>query len=220
MSAIVTSPVPAALLLSAALLCTSLERVEAQGNWRAGARHHVGWGGASTRAGDIMGFGIAIARDLGSRWTVSALVDRLEYDLETPVHATGIEPRAGDDPVDAFITVNRVGLDATWALREGGRWRPFVGAGIAAYAIDAGEARGNRADGGTFDLEVDTPTTAGVSASIGSEWMLGSRLRFGIAGSYAQTFSRYTVTDRPTGASGEISPLAPIGIISQISLRW
>lgn len=189
----------------------------AQDPWRLDGRYHINWGGPSSRAGDIQGYGLAMSREFGSRWRFGGAIDRLEYDLETPVHAVGIEPRASDLAVDAFTKVARVSIETHYLLRTGTHWRTFVGAGLGIYEISAGEARGNRADGGTFDLEVETPTTVGLSLTVGSEWRIIRNLAGGISLSAAQTMSKYKVTDTVSGARGTISPFAPLGVSAHLA---
>ncbi|MBC7791078.1 MAG: hypothetical protein H7Z74_14120 [Anaerolineae bacterium] len=198
----------------------SAARVVAQSPWRLQLRHHVNWGAPKTRAGDIQGYGIALSRDLANRWWVSGGVDRLEYDLETPIHATVVEPRPGDLPADAFTTVTRARVDAMYNLREGGRWRPAVGVGLGLYDINAAEVSGMRADGGAFALRIETPTTVGASATLQSEWRVLERVEAGFGVTYARTLSRYNVTETETGARGSITPFSPLGVTTQLSIRF
>lgn len=191
----------------------------AQSRWSIAARHHLNWGGPRTRAGDIQGYGIAAWYDTGRRWRLSAGIDHLEYDLETPIHATTVQSAPGDKPVDSFTKVFRARVDGAWLLTRRARWTPYLSAGVAAYSIDAADVKGNTADGETFSLDIDTPTTVGISAALGIDWALHNRVGAGFALSYAQSAARYRVTDNQSGARGTIAPLAILGLTTQISFR-
>ena len=163
---------------------------------------------------------MALSRDVANRWRVSGGVNRLEYDLETPIHATNVKTRSGDLPADAFTTVTRARVDAAYSLREAGRWRPSIGGGLGVYDINAGDVSGNRADGGVFALRIETPTTVGFSATLQSDWQILERLEAGFGVAYARTVSRYKVTELETDARGTIAPLAPLGLTTQVSFRF
>jgi opacity protein-like surface antigen len=192
--------------------------------WAAGARHHVAWGGPSTRAGDIQGYGVSLRRSLGaaarSPWELELSVDRLEYDLETPVHAVGVEPRATDLPVDAYTTITRGMVEVVRRFHTDARIVPFVSAGGGVWAIDVPDVSGNVEGGGTFRLRIESPTTVGLTAGAGGEWRIIERLVLRMALSFAQTTTRYRVTDVESGAVGRISPHASLGLGTQLALRW
>ena len=217
------SPSIAIHLALALLLLTPPAPLHAQ-QWGVAARQHINWGGPKSRAGDIQGYGVSLRRALGTApqtpWEIALILDHLEYDLETPVHATGVEPRAGDEPVDQFTTVWRGQVELVRRLRMGHRWTPFLTAGAGIYAIDVPDVTGNTAAGGTFELRTESPTTAGLSVGVGSEWRLWRNISFALGFSYAQTFTKYEVTEVRSGATGTISPFAPLGVGSQLIVRW
>lgn len=188
----------------------------ATASWDAGVDYFIGWGAPHTRAGDIQGYGVFGRWAYSPRWTQTVTIGRLEYDLETPIDAVGLEPDPDDEPADAFTTVNRLQTGLEYRFDTGGRWRPYAGLGLGYYLISADHANGNTNDGGTFRLNVETPDTAGISAAVGSDWVLGEHLRAALELSFAQTFRKYEVRDSVSGRQGTIDPFAPLGITVRI----
>ena len=210
------------VLPALAALALTASPLEGQ-RWAASLRYYLNWGGPGSRAGDIPGYGAAVSRSLGgslgAQWNLGVSVDRFEYDLETPVHATGVETAVGDE-VDAFTLVTRAQVELARRFRLGSRWTPFLSAGLGVYVIDVPEISGNAANGGTYVLRTESPTTAGVAVAAGSEWRLFGPASFALTLSYAQTFSDYTVTEVGSGARGTISPFSPLGLGAQLVFRW
>ena len=94
-----------------------------------------------------------------------------------------------DDPTgDATVDVGRVSassLAATaegrWSPRRGRhRWRPYVGVGVGAYALNAE----GRAVSGTFVEKALDNIAAGVAASVGAEVLLVPNLSLGMQARY------------------------------------
>ena len=209
--------------LACAVLCAPLSTLDAQ-RWGVGGAYHLNWGGPGSRAGDVPGYGLTLRRQLGamatSPWEAALSVDRFEYDLETPIHATSVDPPAGDPPVDAFTTVLRTQVDVVRRYRMGRRWTPYLSAGAGLYLIDVPDITGNTSTGGTFVLRTESPTTGGISAGAGSEWRIVGGLTFTLAAAWSQTFTKYEVTELRTGERGTISPFAPLGLTTRIDYRW
>ena len=196
------------------------EEAAPDSRWQAGLVQILNWGGPDTRAGDILGLGLFATYRWNDRWSQTFGVDRLEYDLETPVLALSLGELSGDEAADSFITVLRLQSELEHHFRRGGRWDPYAAFGLGYYTLDAGEVRGRGRSGAPYLLEIDTPNTVGATVRLGSDWALGRRVRLGASLSYSQTFQDYTVTDRITGEKGEIKAFAPLGIATRIGFRF
>lgn len=190
-------------------------------SWSIAPRYLLNWGGPGTYAGDINGWGLALARrmDAASRWEVRLTWDHLEYDLEVPLFATDLEP--GDpEPVDGFGRVERAQVDVARYFRTDAVWQPFVHAGAGIYSIDMTEIDGVTDSGDPYHLVTETPTTGGVTIGVGSDVRASTRLALSLGFSYSQTFSEYTVTDTESGETGTIAPFAPLGLAASVGWRF
>lgn len=184
--------------------------------WEAGVDYFIGWGAPHTRAGDIQGYGVLGRVRYSQRWAQTLAIERMEYDLETPIDAVGLEPDPDEEPADAFTTVNRLQSELEYRFGARGRWQPHAALGLGYYLMSADDASGTRDDGSPFRLRVATPDTAGVSAALGSDWSLGEHAGVDVELSFAQTFRKYEVRDSVSGRRGSIDPFAPLGITVRV----
>lgn len=198
----------AALVFAA--LAIAATTASAQGNGEAGARYYQHWAQDGTLVGDMQGYGAFAMFPLRTDWSLGVSVDRLYYDMETPVDVTGIRS-ADAKPVDAFINVYRFRADARRHFRQGRRWEPYVEAGLGVYMANSDEPAGITADGGVYRLTVDTPATAALNLSAGGNIRVAGPVKINLALSYGRAFRQYRVTDVVSGRSGPVRPLSPLG---------
>jgi Outer membrane protein beta-barrel domain len=184
-----------------------------------GGRYYQHWAGKHTLVGDMQGHGGYVGVRLSRRWSLQAGFDQLHYDLEVPILVTGIRPN-DPKPVDTFVEVRRVRADVVAHLGRGGKWDPYLSAGIAHHTTESTEADGVTAEGGPYHVHVATPRTVGVNVAAGANLSLGRGLSGGLGFAYGQTLEGYTVTDRVSGRQGDVRALSPLGITAQFAIRF
>jgi hypothetical protein len=176
----------------------------------AGVRYYQHWAGDGTRVGDMQGWGGFVFFPIGSDWAIGGGFDRLYYDMETPIDAIGI-PSADPEPVDSFTNVYRIRADARRYFRRSRGVEPYLEAGFAVFIGNADDAQGVTAEGGTYQLTVDTPATPAWNFSAGLNIRVVEHFLINVAVSYGRAFREYHVTDTVSGRSGDIAPLSPLG---------
>lgn len=184
-----------------------------------GGRYYQHWAGKHTLVGDMQGHGAFVSVRVHRRWSLQAGVDHLAYDLEVPILVTGVRP---DDPkpVDTFVEVQRIRADVVARPGRGGRWSPYLSAGIAHHHTESTEADGVTAAGGPYHVHVATPSTVGVNFGAGVDMALGRHFAGGLGVAYGQTLDGYTVTDRVSGRQGSVRALSPLGLTAQFAIRF
>ncbi len=171
----------------------------------AGARYYQHWAGEGTLVGDMQGYGGFVLFPVGEDWAVGGGVDRLYYDMETPIDVTGI--RSADPvAVDAFIDYIRLRADGRRYLRRGKRWEPYGELGFHLYVADSDSPSGLVAGGGTYRLAIDTPTTGAINVSFGSNVRVAPHVMFNVALSVRSCVSR---VDCDRQRVGTIRPREP-----------
>lgn len=207
--------------LVATLILSSSQAIAAdEPRWEAGVVGLLNWGAPDTRAGDILGAGLFATYRWSDRWSQSFGAEHLEYDLETPVLALDLGEFPGDEAVDSKVTGVRLQTELEYHWRRGRRFDPYAAFGVGYYALDSTAASGRGASGAPYELEIDTPSTVGVTLRLGGDWSLGQRVRLGASLSYSQTFQDYEVTDRLSGQRGTINAFAPLGIATRLGFRF
>ncbi len=184
--------------------------VHAQNNGEVDVRYYQHWAQDGTLVGDMQGYGAAVLLPWRSGWLIGGGIDRLYYDMETPVDVTGIRS-ADAKPVDAFINVYRVRVDARRIFRAGRRWEPYLEGGLGVFIANSDEPSGVTAAGGVYRLSISTPATPAFNLSAGGNLRLWGPIKINLALSYGRAFRQYRVTDTVSGRSGGIRPLSPLG---------
>ena len=76
----------------------------------------------------------------------------------------------------------------------------YLGAGLKYYMVDADDEKSTE-----YDLKIDTPGAFGLAAKIGTHWHFNKNWALTIDGEVGQVYNNYSVKDRKTGISDDLT---------------
>lgn len=188
--------------LIALLILVSLPASAEEGRFDLGVRFNVLVGNGDP-TNDVVGPGLFGHYNFNERWSLGFALDFVdEFDIERSPGFLGIETDPAIGVIDSKASSNGVKL---WIERNyrrpGKRFELFWGVGLGVDSIDAKNARGATADGGTFDISIDTGTEPIALGTVGLRLRVGQRNALEIALTADQHFADWTVTDNVSGAT-------------------
>jgi hypothetical protein len=153
---------------------------------------------------DMPSYGLAGRYQINEKWTIGAALHTSDWDFEHPARLLGIVQSTTVDAVDSKVSEESLsawlesefdgpfGLDAFWQLGGG------------AANIDANDAAGPTATGGTFNIVSDFGTTTFVFGTIGVRGGFAERWYWEAALRLEQRFGDIRFVDTVSSTSGTL----------------
>lgn len=168
--------------------------------------------GDGVPANDMLGFGAIVRRHLSDGWFVGITLDTYDYDFERPSLVVGIPQDPAVKTIDASASNTVVGgfLGRQYGNRDQGfDW--FWTAGLGIGFLDVEDISGPTDTGGMFDLTFDASTEIHLMTSLGTSYHFTPAWAVSLALRLEHQFIDITVTDRVTGATGNVDSQSPHG---------
>jgi hypothetical protein len=168
--------------------------------------------GDGVPANDMLGFGAIGRRHLSDGWFAGMSLDTYDYDFERPSLIVGIPQDPAVKTIDASASNTVVGgfLGRQYGNRDRGfDW--FWTAGLGIGFPDVSDISGPTDTGGTFDLTFDASTEIHLLTTLGTSYHFTPAWAVSLALRLEHHFMDITVTDRVTGATGNVDSQSPHG---------
>jgi hypothetical protein len=174
--------------------------------------------GKGTPANDMVGQSVVGRFALNDAWRLGVSLDNVKFDYETPNRSLGI---AATSVVDGLNEWQRIGVFAERRY-DGNRlwdWHWLLGIGRASVD-DVANVAGQRVGGGTFDIattaddELHVFAGGGLHRELARRWLLETSLTL------EHHDTSYALTDRVSGARGNIGSQSVYGISVGIGYRF
>ncbi len=191
--------------------------------WDASARVLV-LAGDAPPANDMPGAGVVVRRPWRDDWAIGFGLERYSFDFEEPydVVGVGLDPDFGEEAIDAKVdsTVVSVWLERRYETAQPRGWSWFWTGGLGYAFLSADRITGPSATGGAFDIETQASDEVHVLASAGLRYSFASRWFVEAALHGQHHLADYDVTDRVSGATGEIDAQTVFGASGSFGLRF
>jgi hypothetical protein len=174
--------------------------------------------GKGNPANDMVGAGIVGRFEVNDRWLLGLALDNVKFDYETPNRTLGI---AAATVVDGLNEWRRVSVFAERRYDGPRTWGWHWLAGVGSAAVDdVGNVSGQRAGGGSFDIETTADDElhffagAGLHRTLARRWLLETSLTI------EQHGTDYQLMDRVSGARGIVGSHSVYGIAIGINYSF
>lgn len=210
----------AGAILAIAIVCSSTEACADDDKFDIGLRGNVLLGDG-VPANDMLGVGLIGRYSLSDGWFAAATLDAYQYDFEHPATLLGFQQDPNVKTIDASASNTVLGGHFGRRYGEADRgfgWFWTLGLGVA--FPDIGDVSGPIAGGGTFDLHSRSRTEIHVMSAFGSSYRITPAWSVALAARLEHQFMDITVTDRISGASGNVDSQSPVGAYFGINYQF
>jgi hypothetical protein len=188
--------------------------------WEVG--YHAGvWLGDGEPANDIpIPASLYVRRQLSGPWWARAGFELASGDFETPHEIVGV----AQDPAQADIDADAEYLSFLAWIERVHAWTPrdelFVQLGGGWTTVEADDARGPAAGGGTFEIETDADDEILLSAGAGYRRRLWERWVAEVLLRYDHHLADWELRDTVSGATGEVDDYSTWAILIGLGLGF
>lgn len=162
-----------------------------------------------------------LRRQLDERWAIAAWLEHAAGDFETPAKVVGLvqDPSVAD--IDADLSTWTLGLagERTLAFFEH-EARLFAQFGAAVSMLDADDAQGPLAGGGTFDITTDPGSEFLATLGLGYRRPFARRWSFEALARYDHHFADWEVRDRLSGNTGSVDDYPSYALLLGLSYSF